>query len=200
MEIAEQLKRNKKFYDYINTLTVKVTIDSDKKREMLFRGFFNTFRTHYISINILLEKKLYSSAFALIRVMFDAMVRGLYMFNTYSNERIESVYADSNWNFDKTTTMCKKLDEIFGNNFFDELRSGAYGGMCDYTHTGSTQIARNFNQEAGIVEKNFDDSLIIDTLNGVYKLMKIFTLAYFEKTGLKHGEITTEEMTIISKA
>ncbi len=194
MEIIQQLKHNNNLYDHVGALAVKITISNDKKRELLFRGFFNTFRTHFISINILLEKKLFSSAFALIRVMFDSMIRGLYMYYEYSDEKIETMYANDNWKFKNATDMCKKLDVIFGDNYFNEMRLIAYGGMCDYTHTGAIQIARNFNQEKGTIELNFSDELILDALNGMYSLMKIFSLNYFEEIGLKQGEITIEEI------
>ncbi len=148
----------------------------------------------YISIIVLIEKELYSSALALIRVLFDSMVRALYMYHTYSSKEIETVYDNDNWEFDKTKIMCKKLDNIYKGNFFEDIRVIAYGGMCDYTHTGTTQIARSFNQEKGTIELDFNDNLILDTLNDIYRLMKIFSLTYFEEVGLKQKKITMEEI------
>ncbi len=198
--IRNIINNNYLIFGKVNELSAKITISSDSKRKMLLAGFFNTFRTHFISITILIEKKLYSSAFALIRVMFDSMVRALSMYHTYSDEEIESIYDSDNWKFDKTVIMCKKLDEIYGDNFFEEVRFRAYGGMCDYTHTGAVQIARNFNQDKGTIELDFSDDLILDTLQGTHRLMKIFSLTYFEEVGLMQDEITKEEIEFFTTA
>ncbi len=110
--VRNKIKQSYFIHKKANELSMKITISSSDKREMLLAGFFTVFRTHYISIIVLIEKELYSSAFALIRVLFDSMVRALYMYHTYSSKEIETAYDNNNWEFDKTKVMCKKLDYI----------------------------------------------------------------------------------------
>ena len=86
-------------------------------------------------------------------------------------------YAD----FPKTSKMSKQLDKKFDIKFFDDIRDKAYETMCDYTHTGTNQVANNFNEAKGTIEANFSDVLILDMLVGIHALLNILSLDFFEE-------------------
>jgi hypothetical protein len=66
--------------------------------------------------------------------------------------------------------------------------------MCDYTHTGANQIARNFSDTDPAVEANFSDELILDTLEGNKQLIQTSIIVFMESIGLKNGFLTEQDM------
>lgn len=191
ISIEKQIEKNICLLKEIETLAKKISIPFKNEQEMLFSGFFRNTLSHYYSINILCEKKLYNSSFVLIRILFEGVVRAEYLYCGFTDDKIHNIYNESNWDnaFPSIGAMCNKIDEQYGSNFYSDIKNNAYKAMNDYTHTGFNQISRNFNSENGVIETNFDKELIIDSLIGVNNIVKILSIGYFEKIGLKYGEI-----------
>ncbi len=179
-KILNQININKQLAYKIEDELSSIEVPDDNQKAMLFTAFLQDTLSHYYAMNILIEKQLYNSAFALVRVFFDSIVRGLYVI--YIDKE---VFEKSN--FPKTKNMCKELDKFLKTNIFEKIRTNTYGMMCDYAHVGQNQIARHFNEESGLIQPTFEDSLIIDTLRGNYDLLELFAkkyIAFFKKIGL----------------
>lgn len=191
-KILEQIRANTVLLSEIELLVVKVTILSDNLRNKQFAGFFRNALSTFHAIDILIEKKLYNPAFSLIRVLFDNVVRALYMYNEFDDTQLSS----DTWDKEFTTTkiMCEKLTNVYDNDFFEKVRIGAYSSMCDFTHVGVNQIARNFNEQNETIEANFSDDFILHALISCKGLVKTFAFEYFKAIGLKQGEITSDEI------
>lgn len=191
--IEEKIKINRELIQKIEKIATTIEIDSNNYRIMLFSGFLQDAISHFHAINNLIETKLYNSAFALIRVFFDTLIRGQYMVYLIDDINFNAMYlGHADWQFQKTKDMCLALDELFGENIFDKIRQESYGTMCDYTHIGQTQIARHFNGSTALIQPNFEESLIVDTLEGSYVLMKLFAknyIAFVEASGLLDSEV-----------
>lgn len=206
--IEIEMDKNIVLSQNILTLSSKVNISDLNTRDMLLAGFFRNCLTHFEAMNVLIEKKLYNSAFALVRVFFETIVRARYMYTHFDEEEICKLYTATDWDkFFKIKRkdqerdlgiMCKALDDYYNSTMFIDIKKKAYKLMCDYAHTGANQIASNFNSATSSVEPNFSPELIVDTLNGNYTLMKSFTVLYFE-IGLKQGKITEEEIVDFNK-
>lgn len=192
-KIGEKIDNNYALIKSVEKLASKISINESDKRAMLFAGFFRTSLSHFYSINILLEKKVPNSAFALIRIYFDSIVRGLYMYHFFEEAELQKIYNGDTL-FPKINTMCKKLDKELKISLFHDIRSKAYGVMSDYTHTGANQIARNFYEERGLVQSNFSSDLILDMLDGITSLAKVISLRYFSETGLNSEKNTKVEI------
>jgi len=195
-DIEKQIEKNIKFLKKIEDIAEKISIPNNNK-EMLFSGIFRNSLSHYYSINILCERKLYNSSFALIRVLFEGIIRAQYLYcGEFTSEKINNMYNGCNWNnsFPSIKIMCTKIDDKYGSSFYSDIESNSYKAMNDYTHTGSKQISRNFNSENGVIEPNFEQNLIINSLIGINALVKTFSIGYFEKIGLKYGEIQEKDI------
>lgn len=197
-----QIKKNVSLLANVLLLGSKVNISDSNMRDMLLAGFFRNCLTHFEAMNVLIEKKLYNSAFALVRVFFETIVRARYMHTHFDDEEIGKLYVSEDWdkffNCRKPTivnldTMCQALDNHYGLPLFMDIKSRTYKRMNDYTHTGANQIASNFNLTASKIEPNFSPELIVDTLIGNYTLMKSFAILFLG-IGLKQGEITEQEI------
>lgn len=175
LDIEHQIKINYRLCKKIEEIITSIKISDNNQRAMLFAAFLQDALSHFCAMNILTEKGLYNSAFALVRVFFDTIVRGQYMAYILKDVDINTICAQpEEWQFPKTEKMCKGLDTCFKINIFDKIRKQNYGMMCDYTHIGYNQIARHFNEEKCTIESNFDTALIVDTLKGNHTLLELF--------------------------
>lgn len=163
---------------------------------MLFTGFFSNSLSHYHAINVLCEKKLYNSAFALIRALFEGIIRAEYLYCEFTDKEIHNIYNKSNWDkvFPSVGDMCKKIDTQYDVKFYSDIKDRAYKGMNDYTHTGQRQISRNFNAKNGAIKANFDESEIINILQSTNKIVKLLSAGFFEKIGLKYKTIQDKDI------
>ncbi|WP_041963187.1 DUF6988 family protein [Sulfurospirillum cavolei] len=186
---------NREFLEKLEAALTKIEISDSEQKKMLLAGFVRNALTHYKSINLLIENKLYNSAFALVRVLFEGVVRGCYMYHILDDEAISQMYTSQNWDnfFGMFGDMCQALDNHYGEDLFVKTKNTAYKMMNDYTHTGVNQIARNFNEVTGQVEADFSEDLICNTLEGNFDLFKIFSILLLE-IGISQGNITKEEL------
>ncbi len=95
--IDKQLKDDVNLVQKIENLMTKVEIMSDNQRDMLLAGFSRNVLSHFISINFLMEKKLYNSAFALERVFFENIIKLKYMYYIMSDTKIRTIYSANSW-------------------------------------------------------------------------------------------------------
>jgi len=204
-KINQEISKHKLLEIEISRILNQVKISDENKRDLLLSGFFNNYICHFKSIYILMEQKLYNTAFALIRILFENSVRAIYMYKTFEDKKIDKMYEimysqnpKKDWEFNSVGSMCNELDKKYGSDYFGEIKKIAYTPMNDYTHTGANQIARNFD-EKGQLTSNFNESIIIDTLESTYTLTKIFTTIYFENVRLTQGIITTEYLNNFSE-
>lgn len=179
IDVIEQIKVNTIFGKTLETILSPIDVPEENHKAMLFTAFLQDSLSHFYSINILIDKKLYNSAFALVRVFFDTLVRGQYLVYIMEDTLVNSMYNENiEWKFPKTKNMCKELDTFFDEQIFDNIRTATYEMMCDYTHIGRNQIARHFNDAKATVEPNFSIELILDTLKSSSTLMKLFAKNY----------------------
>lgn len=197
-ETDRQLKNNVDFVQKIESLMTKVEIMSDNKRDMLLAGFSRNVLSHFISINFLIEKKLYNSAFALERVFFENIIKLKYMYYIMSEAKIKTIYNANNWDkhFPSIAEMVVKIDAESETKFYTTIKQNAYKIMNDYTHTGPNQIARNFSELDPSIDSNFSDELILDTLKGNKVLLKTSIVVFLESVGFRNEFITKNEMTV----
>lgn len=191
--IEKEIIQNINLFKRIEQIITEIDIPDDNQKAMLFAAFLQDAMSHFSSMDILIEKRLYNSAFALVRIFFDTIVRGQYMIYILDEEKINVMYSSTvDWDFPKTKDMCSIIEAYFGNTTLEDIRKKNYGMMCDYTHIGHTQIARHFNENTTSIEPCFDDSLILNTLQGNYILMKMFAenfIGFMKQEGLVDCEV-----------
>jgi len=194
--IDKQLNDNVSLVRKIEKLMIKVDIMSDNERDILLAGFTRNTMSHFLAINILIEKKLYNSAFALVRIYFESIIKLKYMYYIMDDAKISTIYTANSWDrhFPTIHKMAKAIDKESDVEFYLHIKENAYKIMNDYTHTGVNQIARNFNESDAFIESNFSDELILDTLKDNKTLLKTSMVVFIESIGFKNQFITKEEM------
>ena len=194
--VQNQIDENKDFIRITETLMKKVIIYDDKKRDMLLVGFSSNAIKHFLAITILVEEQLYSSAFALVRVLYENVIRLEYMYFLMNDDKINTLYKFNNWDnhFPKISKMIKDIDSLTDVKHYSDMHLKAYKIMNDYTHTGSIQIANNFNESASTIESNYDEKVIIDVMKSCKFLLKSTIVIFLEDAGYKNDFITKNEM------
>jgi hypothetical protein len=139
---------------------------------------------HAHAMQHLLAHRHYPSAFALLRVQFDAVVRGMWILFAASEEWIDRFYCDRIGEPDCPAPQPPSLNEMLDASAAQNAPPGiviqlcGLGGsswfaMCSYTHTGQHPISRflsEYTQEEAVE--------ILQVSNGLIALAtKLMTIA-----------------------
>lgn len=174
--IDNEIQKNHQLLEKIDKLLHDFEIMSDDKRGNLFVGYYKTALSHFYAIEILTKEKIYNSSFALLRSLFESLVRGTYLRDCLSCEKIEKLHSgDDNNIFPNMANMVSKIDEVHDLNYFCSRKDATWKMMNDYTHTGVNQLSRNFNDETEEIEPNFSDEEICASLQISHELITTFT-------------------------
>ena len=197
MNIKQQIKNNYHLLKEIENLTGKIEINQNLEKDYLFAGFYRNSLVHYYSINILVEKMLYNSAFALVRVLFENVIKGNYLYYYFNDSEINALINKKNWSnlFPTIEEMCIKFPRIDNvhQSLFKHIKNKTYQVMNDYIHTGHNQIARNFNDDTKTIESNFND----DELFAILELINLIILPnikIYMGIGIKQNYLSNNEV------
>ena len=108
---------------------------------MLFRSIF-----------FLMKHTFHSSSFALLRCLFEAYLRGLWLKHCASDAQVEDfIKGDA-----PPKTMVAEIEATpaFAEGVLSRIKKSSWSAMCAYTHTGGLHLQRW--QTADGVEPNFD--------------------------------------------
>lgn len=108
---------------------------------------------HHHAIVLLLEHHLYASAFALLRVEFEAYVRGIWLMLCATDDNV-GVFLNGE-KPPRIDTLLSELEQTpgFAEKTLSGLKQKHWRAMCGYTHTGGIHVQR-WNTPEG-VEPNY---------------------------------------------
>ena len=137
---------------------------------------------HHESIHLLIGGKLYGSAFALARPLFETLFRTHWVNKCASCEEIEEIYGQDNFRFPKMDEMVQMIDQSYSSDkFFMDLKLNSWSAMCSYTHSGLLPISRRLT--GGQVRPNYDSEEIVEILNSSNMAILLVTRLYFISVG-----------------
>lgn len=97
---------------------------------------------HHLAIAKLLDNRINGTAFALVRLVFDAYVRGLWLRWCASDAQIREYENDNlNIGFSKMVDAVEQMEE-FEERALSGLRRRSWRAMNSYAHTGILQLGR----------------------------------------------------------
>jgi hypothetical protein len=151
---------------------------ADNKSYMLL-GYVSIAREHHTAIWLLNKFGLNGTAFGVVRFMFDAYVRALWINKCATAEQIEQAVHDTlkfPWmsrmlgqikqsyfgaKQEEELTPEEKVLRQFGDSFF-QFHENAWPVLSSYTHSGGLQISRRFTGDK--VKANYSDGEIAQAL------------------------------------
>jgi hypothetical protein len=117
---------------------------------------------HHDSILLLSEHQLFASSFALVRVAFDAYVRGVWLSICATDEQVERFIALKEPPTTSRLVAAIDAHPNFEGGFLSAYKKQAYTWMCDFTHTGGGQILRWTGSEG--VEPNYPLAEVLEVM------------------------------------
>ena len=118
---------------------------------------------HQLAITSLIEQGIYSSAFALVRPLFESYVRGLWLAHCATDGEVEAFSTGGEPpGISKLLSALEALP-MFNDGRLSNIKTQSWDAMCAYTHTGSLQVQR-WNTETAI-EQNFPPEELIEALS-----------------------------------
>lgn len=117
---------------------------------------------HHHAIVLLIEKKLFASSFALLRVEFEAYIRGEWLSLCASESFVDEFFQGAEPpKVDFLLTELERVDS-FNEKVLSNIKKKTWKSMCAYTHTGGLHVQR-WNTEDGI-EANYSRDEVLEVL------------------------------------
>lgn len=117
---------------------------------------------HHHAIVVLLDARLYASVFALVRVAFEAYVRGEWLALCATEAEVDKFLKCEEP--PKIGVLLAELEgtPAFSEKILSQFKKQTWTSMCAYTHTGGLHVQR-WNTEDGI-EPNYSVDEVLEAL------------------------------------
>lgn len=160
----------------------------NEDRGRLFMAFLHVAQEHHRSILFLIEKRLFGSAFALKRILYEAVLRGLWFGGCATDPEIKRFYSAKNFVFRPANELVAMVDQAHKTgSYFHKAHRAAFSAMSGYTHTGSHQISRRLKGEC--VTWNYEEEEILEVIHNsnsfLFAYMRCFLLHFNYAEGMQ---------------
>lgn len=162
MDIDKLIKRSEDIVQRIDAALHGAAISSDA-RHLLAGACLDVAIEHQKAITILISRKFFGSAFALIRAQFETYIRGLWLEKCATEKEVEDFKRDK---IDKSfKAIIQDIENCDGYNVgvLSSVRTKSWDTMNSYTHGGYMQAVRRMSE--GYMEPNYSDDEIEEVLN-----------------------------------
>ncbi|KJQ88405.1 MULTISPECIES: DUF5677 domain-containing protein [Vibrio] len=126
---------------------------------MVASSYYSICMEHYRSILNLLELRLYSSASALLRCLFESYVKGLWFYYCSSEDDIALLRTDK---FEKPFGVLVKEIEEKKVKGLSNAKKNNWKTLNGLTHSGAGQVSRRISGHQ--IGSNFSEGFIEDTM------------------------------------
>ena len=159
MSIEAQFQRAKETMLWVHSRLdgLKLPGMPTSKRQAMAAACFHVAVEHEQGILVLIDDKVYASAFALMRVLFEAYLRGLWLLHAASDEEINRAGKDK---FPGASEAVKAL-ETKGYSL-TKIKAHSWSRLCSYTHTGYQQIGARLTPVG--LGYDYKDEEVVDAL------------------------------------
>jgi hypothetical protein len=147
---------------WIDEHSKEVSLDGDL-RTLIAAACFDTVLEHQNAIARLVENQLKGSALALMRVIAEAFIRGMWFARCATDDEI--VRFQKNDEIKKLTSLVAEIEVAMGNatDTLSKMVQSQWGTLCGFTHTGFKQLTRRYS--GPLLKPNYPDTEVIPALN-----------------------------------
>ena len=146
---------------WIDQHTSRLTLPADE-RSLLALGCFDVAIEHQAAIALLHSSSLHGSTFALLRVLAESLVRGLWLLHCASEAELEKFKKGK---VDKTfDQLVREFEAKIGtpSGVLSGFKATTWSALNGFTHTGFHQVSRRHSH--GRVEANYPDQEVAHAL------------------------------------
>jgi hypothetical protein len=165
------------------------------KKNLILLGYHSIMVEHHDAIHLLIENKLYGSAFALVRAFYEPLYRAHWVHGCATEDQIDKIIEGKDV-FPRLKEMVKEIDDAYDTgDFWQNIKDNSWSAMNDYTHSGMRQISNRFGNNE--VVSNYERGAIIEVLNGTNMALLLMALFFFH-TYMKTNEVKEVENMVIN--
>ena len=184
MTFPEQYVKQIELADWIDK-TFKIRLPTDTNRQLFSISCFDLAIEHHASICLLLNAQLYGSAFALLRLAYEALVRGLFLSLCATEDEINAYDKDS---FGlKFNDMIIRIEGHLSiqDSGLSSLKNTSWKIFNSFTHSGIAQVIRR-NKDGVTGNINYPEQELIQVLSlaGVFALWSVSQFAAMSENQL----------------
>jgi hypothetical protein len=118
---------------------------TDDRRVTIPAAFCNLALDHHCAIILLFRNKLYGSGLALVRSIFEAMLRAHWIAGCATDAEVEQFAEDHSFDI-MSRCDSDRIDKAFQTGgLFRQAKHDAWKAMNAYTHGGLSQLVRQFS-------------------------------------------------------
>lgn len=186
--INKCIERCEDLINWLDRLIEGLSIPTND-RSILVAGCLDMALEHHKSIVLTTSASFYGSAFALIRLEFEAYIRGVWLSYCATDDEVTR-FKESDKMELTLGAMIADLEtrEAFDVGVLSKIKRDSWNKMCSFTHTGSLQLVRRLTAEA--IEPNYPEEEIISVLDAAGCMALWATLAIVNVTT---GDLTDRE-------
>ena len=180
--IKQQLKESDRILLWVQSKLdgMKIPQLPDDKRSQLAAGCWHVAIEHSMAIVVLVHEALHGSALAMIRPLFEAYVRGMWLMHTATDVDIDRAGQDLFPNdFNRIVTELEK-SPLFLPDTFSSLKTQSWKRLCSFTHTGYQQIGARLTPHG--VGYGYEDSEILEALHWADAITLMSVVAFASLT------------------
>lgn len=161
MKIHAKIQKSEALIQWMDQKIDGLEISSDD-RTRISAACFDVALEHQKAIVLLIAKKLVGSAFSLVRILFEAYIRGLWIGKCATDNEIEKFKKNK---LEKTfATLIQEIEQQdgFQEGVLSKAKSANWKAMNSYTHSGFFQSVRRLKEET--IEANYEEDEILEIL------------------------------------
>ena len=153
----------------------------DDRQVTIPAAYLNLSLDHHKAIILLFRINLCGSGLALVRSVFEAMLRAHWVVGCAKPTEVDQVAE--NPDFDVMARVdADHIDEAFQTDeFFRRAKKDAWKAMNDYTHSGLGQLSRQFSR--GRIEASYADEDLLEGLRASTASVLLLGYLLAKKTG-----------------
>ena len=162
------------------------------ERIILIGSYLDTVIEHHESIMLLVRNEKYGSAFALLRPVYESLLRACWV-NACANEsQLRKLRSTDNHKdiFPLHKDLLRKLTESYGESFQD--LGSTWDALCSYAHSGLRQLARRGFR--GAKQHGYTPRSIIEVIDFASSCLASLARLYFAITGYGVQVLTLSAM------
>ena len=181
MKLISAIKESEELIQWLDQNIDGIQIKSDD-RSRIAAGCLDMALEHQKSIVLLTAHKLHGSAAALVRLVFESYVRGVWFFYSASEDQLQE--------FKEKDKLDKKFHELiediekheaFSEGILSNVKELSWGAMNSFTHSGFYQVVRR-NKENEIAP-DYTDEEILDALESANSFAILTAIAIADISG-----------------
>jgi hypothetical protein len=181
MKVEELIAKSEKLIQWLDKQIDGLEISSEE-RTRLATGCLDTALEHQKAILLLVSRSIFGSAFALVRLLFEAYIRGIWLHRCASALELELFKTEKLEN--SLGALIDAIERIdgFEEGVLSDTKLKSWKAMNSYTHSGFMQITRR--NTASTIEPNYTEDEIAEVLNftTAIGLLSALEIAYLAKS------------------